>query len=116
MSGLISYLNGKAAEDNVEAEYGRRGMDSERKRFRGGGGEIDLILRDGEGFVFVEVKRARDFARAAARLSMAQFSRIQRAALAFVANQPKGMLTEMRFDLALVDEAGRCKIIENVMA
>lgn len=72
-------------------------------------------MREGEVTVFVEVKAARSHARAAERVSAAQTSRVMRAAEAFVANEPAGALTEMRFDVALVDAAGRVEILRNAM-
>lgn len=116
MSGKRSYLAGLSAENGVAAEYARRGHAVAARRWRGSRGEIDLVMRDGDGLIFVEVKKARDFTRAATRLTMAQFRRIQQAAMEFVAGEPRGMLTEMRFDLALVDDQGRVEIVENLMA
>jgi putative endonuclease len=76
-------------------------------------GEIDLILREDDRVIFVEVKKSRDFARAAESLSYWQMQRILGAAEEFVAGEPKGLLTEMRFDVALVDAVGRIEILEN---
>lgn len=85
------------------------------QRWRGQGGEVDLILKAGEGFVFVEVKKSKSFASAALRLSTKQRARIVAAAQEFVATQPNGLLSEMRFDVALVDGAGRVERIENAL-
>lgn len=116
MSGKTSYLAGLAAEDSVEADYARSGHDIAARRWRGRGGEIDIVARDGEGFIFIEVKKARDFARAAERITRRQMQRIFSAASEFAAGQPKGMLTPMRFDVALVNQAGERQIIENAFA
>ncbi len=116
MSGKTSYLAGLAAEQTVGAEYEQNGHGIAARRWRGKGGEIDLVARDGDGFIFVEVKKARDFARAAERLTKRQLHRIYAAASEFVAQQPKGMLTPMRIDVALVNQVGEHKIIENVSA
>ncbi|OIP87802.1 MAG: hypothetical protein AUK37_00800 [Rhodobacterales bacterium CG2_30_65_12] len=116
MSGRMSYLAGLAAEDSVEAEYARRGHRLAARRWRGSHGEIDLVLRDGDGLIIVEVKKARDFARAAARITRVQLERIYGAVSEFVAGEPRGQLTDVRFDVALVDAAGRMKIMENYWA
>ena len=116
MSGMTSYLAGQSAEYAVEADYQRRGFPTAARRWRGSRGELDLVVRDGEGLVFVEVKKARDFARAAERLSRAQITRIWGAAQEFLANEPKGLLTEVRFDVALVNERGEMQILENAYA
>ena len=113
MGGSVSYHAGLAAEEIVAADYARRGLRLERRRWRGKRGEIDLILREDDRVIFVEVKKSRDFARAAESLSYRQMQRILGAAEEFVAGEPKGLLTEMRFDVALVDAVGRVEILEN---
>lgn len=114
MAGRESYLAGLAAEDSVARDYERRGYGVVARRWRGSGGEIDLVLRDRDGFVFVEVKKARDFARAAGRLSAAQLGRICQTACEFLAGVPGGGLAAMRFDLAMVDGVGRMERLENI--
>ncbi len=116
MSGLTSYLAGLAAENSVEADYARKGHTIAARRWRGQSGEIDIIANDGEGLIFVEVKKARNFARAAERVTRRQMRRIMAAASEFVAGQPKGSLTPMRFDVALVNQHGERRIIENAFA
>jgi len=116
MSGKVSFLSGMAAEDGVAAAYERRGLCVAARRWRGSRGELDLVLRDGAGLVVVEVKQARDFERAAQRLTRAQLARIEGAAREFVAAEPAGQMTELRFDLALVDGQGRIDIRENFWA
>ena len=103
------------AEAQVARHYAAQGMTLHAARWRGAGGEIDLILRDGDGFVFVEVKRRRDLARAAAALGAAQFQRLHVAATEFLALQPRGLNTPARFDVALVDGQGRVEVIENAL-
>lgn len=116
MTGLTSYLAGQTAEYVVEADYTRRGYPVAARRWRGSRGELDLVLRDGERLVFVEVKKSRNFARAAERLTPAQIRRISGAAQEFVASEPMGLLTDMRFDVALVNERGEVQIMENAYA
>jgi putative endonuclease len=115
MSGLVSYNAGLAAEGAVAAHYAGRGLPEAGRRWRGTVGEIDLIVRDGAGIVFVEVKKARDFARAAERLTRRQAERIWATASEFLAGEPKGQGTDVRLDLALVDAVGRVRIVENVV-
>lgn len=113
MSGSVSYHAGRVAEDIVANAYLKRGHTLAGRRWRGQGGEVDLIMRDGDGIVFVEVKKSRDFARAAMHLSRRQMDRLCAAASEFVAGEPLGQLTEMRFDLALVNGQGAVQVIEN---
>jgi len=56
MSGAISYHAGYAAEEIVADHYWRRGRSVVARRWRGRGGEVDLITRDGDSIVFVEVR------------------------------------------------------------
>ena len=113
LRGRTACLSGAAAEECVARDYERRGFTVARRRWRGGGGEIDLILRDGDALVFVEVKQSRSFERAAERLSPAQMRRICRSAEVFLGSEPTGSLTEMRFDVALMDGRGEIRVIEN---
>jgi putative endonuclease len=113
MSGAVAYYGGKAAEAQVAAAYERKGCAIAARRWRGQGGEIDLIARDGEVVVFVEVKKSSSHARAAAQLSPRQMQRICCAASEFIASEPHGQNSHMRFDVALVDALGCIEILEN---
>jgi putative endonuclease len=111
--GQTAYHAGMAAEDIVAQRYVRCGRVVLAKRWRGSAGEIDLVAREGDMIVFVEVKKSRSHALAATRLTRRQMDRIYGAGSEFLATQPGGQLTDVRFDLALVDEMGRIKVIEN---
>ena len=109
----VSYHAGQAAELRVATDYERRGFSIAHRRWRGAGGEIDLIARDGEDLVFIEVKKSTRFDMAAARISQRQINRICASAAAFLGSEPSGQLTNVRFDVALVDASGAVQIIEN---
>lgn len=113
MSGALAYHAGRAAEDAVATDYERRGYEVAARRMRNPAGEIDLVLREGAGLVFVEVKMSRSFAAAAWRLGRRQMDRICAAAAAFLDGEPRGALTECRFDVALVNGRGELRIVEN---
>ncbi|OCX61214.1 hypothetical protein BFP70_16875 [Thioclava sp. SK-1] len=112
MRGHRAYLSGAAAEAQVLRAYQAAGFMAVAQRWRGAGGEIDLILRKGTLLVFVEVKRAPTHAQAAERISAAQIARIGRAALAFTNGDPDA---DTRFDAALVDAHGQVEILENAL-
>lgn len=116
MSGLRSYRAGLHAEEAVERMYSRSGRPICARRWRGLSGEIDLIARDGAEVIFIEVKQSKTHARAAEHLSERQIARICGAASEFIGGEPAGQLTPVRFDLALVDGAGRVEILENAFA
>ncbi|WP_245216308.1 YraN family protein [Sagittula salina] len=111
----MGYEAGLSAELRVAQDYERRGFPVARRRWRGMGGEIDLIFRDGEGLVFVEVKKSRSFERALERLTARQIARLRVAAEEYLGTQPKGSLTEVRFDVALVNGQGEMRVIENAL-
>lgn len=115
MSGSVSYHAGLAAERTVERHYRDRGHQVRAQRWRGQGGELDLVVERGGETIFVEVKRSRSFAAAAARLSGRQLRRLVAAASEYAACLPGGQDAAMRFDLACVDGAGRVEIIENAI-
>jgi len=113
MMSTVGYHAGRVAEDIVASDYICRDHRLAARRWRGKSGEIDLIMRDGDRVIFVEVKKSKTFAAAARRLQGTQMERICRAAQEFLAGEPRGQLTDVRFDLAMVDGQGAVKVIEN---
>ncbi len=113
MSGATSYRAGLAAEAAAERHYRNAGLRTRARRWRGSGGEVDLVIQDGSALIFVEVKKSWNYAQAAARVSRRQMQRIHAGASEFLAGEPWGQLTEARFDVALVDDAARVQIVEN---
>lgn len=113
--GRRAHLAGCAAEERVMEAYRARGLRVAARRWRGGGGEIDLVMKDEERLIFVEVKAARDFDTAARSLGAAQMRRIRTAASVYADREANGELTEMRFDAALVNGHGEIRIIENAL-
>ncbi|MFN7223295.1 MAG: YraN family protein [Paracoccaceae bacterium] len=116
MSGRRSYYAGLSAEDQVEQFYNRSGRPVCARRWRGPGGEIDLIARSGDEVIFIEVKQARTHAWAAERVTRRQMARIYVSAECFIGQEPLGLNTSVRFDVALVDGLGRIEVIENAFA
>lgn len=113
MSGATSYHAGLSAEHQVAAEYARLGYPQRDHRWRGRSGEIDLITQNGDGLIFVEVKKSRDFARAAQRVTRRQMHRIYASASEYLGQMPNGQDTCSRFDVALVNQSGEIQIVEN---
>ncbi|SFG15444.1 putative endonuclease [Roseobacter denitrificans OCh 114] len=115
-AGRMAYHAGLSAEASVIREYESHGYVFEAQRWRGQVGEIDLVLRKSGLVVFVEVKKSKSFERAALRISPTQKRRIFATGEEFVAQEPQGLLTDMRFDVALVDAAGAVQILENALS
>ena len=57
MTGKIAYLAGANAENQVAADYARRGHRLAARRWRGKAGEIDLIFSDGAESFSLKLKR-----------------------------------------------------------
>ncbi|WP_135504017.1 YraN family protein [Roseovarius aestuariivivens] len=110
--GQRACLSGAAAERSVIAHYAQHGAGLRDQRWRGGGGEIDLVLDTGDEVVFCEVKRGATHAAAAERLRPAQIRRIIAAASAYMDSLPAGQLSAVRFDLATVDARGHVEVLE----
>ena len=113
---ITNYLAGQAAEGSVERLYAAQGASCVASRWRGQRGEIDLVLRDAEQIVFVEVKKSKSHHQAARHLSSAQVARIFQTAEEYLARHDLPMDTDMRFDVALVDRHGAVDILENALA
>ena len=113
--GKTNYLAGLGAEDSVARDYSDRGCQVISQRFRGKRGEIDLVVQDGTTTVFVEVKKAKTHAGAALRVTGTKIRRLFMTAEEYLSRLSTGMMTDMRFDVALVDELGRVEIRENAL-
>jgi len=116
VSGLTSYLAGQAAEAQVARLYAEHGHRLICRRWRGRGGEIDLVMANRDEIVFVEVKKSDSFARAALHLTRRQVRRLLRSAEDCLGHFERKSLTPMRFDVALVDQHGRIEVIPNALA
>jgi putative endonuclease len=114
--GRMNYHAGLAAEEAVARMYEDRGIAICARRWRGLTGEVDLVGREGDQVIFVEVKQSRTHDLAASHVSPAQIARIFVTVDEFLAGEPKGLLTDVRIDLALVDGQGRIEVVENAFA
>ncbi|MGX0975680.1 putative endonuclease [Roseovarius sp. MBR-51] len=111
--GRRAYLSGQAAEASVLRAYERRGASLLHQRWRGQSGEIDMVLRAPDTYVFCEVKQAASFDLALQRLHQGQMRRIYAAASEYLGLLPEGQLAPVRFDLGIVDGRGDVRILEN---
>jgi len=105
---------GEAAEDAALAYLRAQGLRLVERNFCCRGGEIDLILRDGEVLVFVEV-RARASAShggAAASITPAKQRRLVTAAQVYL--QRLGTPPPCRFDVVAID-GGQLQWLRNVI-
>ncbi|MEL7463134.1 MAG: YraN family protein [Pseudomonadota bacterium] len=109
--GAAAHRAGLAAEDAVARRYARAGAAVLARRWRCPYGEIDLILREPEGLVFVEVKR-RARALVDDPVGERQWRRLEAAAQYYMLIAETGD-APMRFDLALVGADGAIEVTDN---
>lgn len=111
--GRGGYLSGLSAEEQAARAYQRRGAEILARRHRNAAGEIDLIVREGETLVFVEVKQRRRGA--AESITERQWRRLGLAATQYMLaeSDKTGPVRGCRFDAVLVGADGGLEIIEN---
>lgn len=102
---------GRHAEAAAEAALAAEGFRPLARRIRTGAGEIDLVMEHAGLLVFVEVKARPSLAEAAFALGPRQQARLMAAAEAWMAANPGHGAAGVRFDLLLVDAAGRVRRI-----
>ena len=94
---------GRRWEQGAQAYLERRGLRLVEANFRCKGGEIDLVMRDGEALVFVEVRQRADRSHggAAASVGPAKVRRLVRAAQVYLQRLPH--MPACRFDVVAID-------------
>ena len=111
--GARAECRGRAAEAAAAAALIAEGWVILARRLRTEAGEIDLIAtRDGL-LAFIEVKARASLAEAAAALTQHQRRRLLAAAEIVLAAQPDWTHAGVRFDVIVVDRAGRLRRISD---
>ena len=97
---------GKSGENLAALELESRGYAVLERRYRTSHGEIDIIARDGETLVFVEVRRrsSDEFGTAAESVTPAKQRRVIRMALAYLARHGLYDRCPVRFDVVGIDD------------
>ncbi len=92
---------GAAAERRAGAWLRRRGLRPLDANYRCRAGEIDLVMRDGDTLVFVEVRYRKDgrFGGAAASVNRVKQQRIIKAASRYLQQHPRWADDVCRFDV-----------------
>lgn len=101
---MLKQLLGKFAENRAETLLKTAGLGIVARNWRCRQGEIDLIARDGEVLVFVEVRSRKrsDHGSAADSITAAKQRRIIAAARLYLAKL--GQMPACRFDVVTIDE------------
>jgi putative endonuclease len=104
---------GKAGEDRAVEELERRGYEITARRYRTRHGEIDIVARDGETVVFVEVKArtSAEFGTAAEAVTRAKQRRLVRMAIEYIAHHNIRNVP-LRFDVVAIDGGADSPSIE----
>ncbi|WP_241687897.1 YraN family protein [Janthinobacterium sp. 17J80-10] len=96
-------VSGQAGEDAALAHLSRQGLTLVTRNFRCKAGEIDLIMREQDCLVFIEVRQraSRDFGGAAASVTPAKQRRLLRATQYFLLRYKT--LPPCRIDVVAID-------------
>lgn len=113
--GQQAYSSGIMAEGVAAQIYLSRSAALLGQRTRIGGSEIDMIVRDADETVFVEVKARRTLADAAYAVSPRQSARLAVAAQAWLEREGR-QNDNIRFDVVLIDRQGNSEILENAIS
>ncbi len=97
---------GREAEDRAQAMLSDRGMQTVTRNYRCRGGEIDLVMRDGNQLVFVEVRYRRHaaFGGAISSIGTDKQRRLVLAAQHYL--QTRHWTGPCRFDVVTFDQDG----------
>ena len=106
---------GKEAESLARAFLGRKGMNVLAANVRTQGGELDLVAKDGDTLVFVEVKgrSSNHFGRPEEYVDLRKQRRLTNAAQAYLSRIP-GAEMPCRFDVVAVDFSGRAPVVRHI--
>lgn len=107
-------MKGAEAEDAALRWLQARGLTLVARNARYKAGELDLVMRDRDVLVIVEVRARRSFgfASAAESVDARKQARILRAAQLFLAEHPRYADCLLRFDVFAIDD-GRSQWIRN---
>ena len=109
MTGRASQRRGIAAEDAACAALQHAGWAILVRRLRTEAGEIDIVAEQAGLLAFIEVKARPSLAGAAAALGPRQRTRLLAAAEIALGQNPGWGRAGVRFDVMLVDAAGRVR-------
>lgn len=107
-------MNGADAEDLALHHLQSKGLKAVARNWRCRGGELDLVMREGETLVIAEVrKRSSDaFGGAAASVDAHKRGRIIQSTQRFLLEHPQFSDSPVRFDVLTLDRANRIEWIQ----
>jgi putative endonuclease len=109
---------GRRAEDAACRRLESLGLVVLERNVRAGGGEIDVVARDGQTIVFVEVRfrESGAFGSPEESVGPAKRSRIVRAAAGYLGRIGPSGWREARFDVVAVEGGGEAPVIRHFPA
>ncbi len=109
---------GNAAEERACRHLDQSGYTIVERNFRHPGGEIDIVARKGDVFVFVEVRslEAAGFGTPEESVTPAKRRRIIGAARGYLSNVPPSSWREARFDVIAIEGSGDSAVITHFPA
>ena len=114
-SGRKTGALGRQAEDAAYRYLLDRGLQPVARNFRRRGGEIDIVMLDGDSLVFIEVRYRRNpsFAPPASTVDGQKQRRIVRTAALFAAAHRSLARRVMRFDVVAIERGNRLRWIRD---
>lgn len=109
--GRLAYASGVAAEEAACAALTQHGWIIRARRLRTQAGEIDAVAEKAGILSIIEVKSRPTLAEAAVALTMRQQSRLVGACKIILAEHPEWGANGVRFDVMVVDPAGKVRRI-----
>ncbi|MEL6765733.1 MAG: YraN family protein [Pseudomonadota bacterium] len=108
-------MAGLLAEEGVARAYEAGGAEILAKRCRMQGGELDIVAREGDVLVFVEVKRRKSGLEGECPVGTQQWRRLETAAEEYMLRHARetGVMPRCRFDLAVTRPDGVSTVIRN---
>lgn len=107
-------MNGADAEDLALRYLQKQGLTTVKRNWRCRGGELDLVMREGDTLVVAEVrKRSSDFfGGAAASVDARKRDRLVRSARYFLMEHPQFSDAVVRFDVLTLDRSDHIEWIK----
>lgn len=107
-------MNGAAAEELALLYLQKSGLKAVSRNWRCRGGELDLVMRDGETLVIAEVRKrsSNAFGGAAASVDARKRQRIIHSAQRFLMEHPQFSTSSVRFDVLTLDRDDRIEWIK----
>lgn len=107
-------MNGAAAEDLALLYLQKNGLQMVTRNWRCRGGELDLVMRDGETLVIAEVRKrsSNAFGGAAASIDARKRERIIQSAQRFLMEHAKFSDAPVRFDVLTLDREDKIEWIK----